>query len=158
VPLEKRTFPTRRQEPMSIPTILVIEDNPAEIGLLRHALDQLDDGYLLEVLPDGEAALRFVEEHRSGVREPHPCVILLDLYLPKHDGLAVLEAIRREPVLRHISVIVLSGLANPRDQQAVREMGALYRSKPASLDHYVELAAEIIALCKGGVDVASPVA
>jgi two-component system response regulator len=143
---------------MSTPTILVIEDNPAEVGLLRHALDQLDERYVLDVLPDGEAALRFVQEHRSGVREPHPCVILLDLYLPKHDGIAVLEAIRQEPVLCHIRVVVLSGLANPRDQEAVRQMGALYRSKPASLDHYVELAAEIIALCKGGVDVRSPVA
>ena len=143
---------------MSIPTILVIEDNPAEVGLLRHALDQLDQHYVLDVLPDGEAALRFVEEHRLGAREPNPCVILLDLYLPKHDGLAVLEAIRQQPVLSHIRVVVLSGLANPRDQEAAFQLGALYRAKPASLDHYIELAAEIIALCKGEVDVASSIA
>jgi CheY-like chemotaxis protein len=141
---------------MSIPTILVIEDNPAEVGLLRHALDQLGENYKLDVLRDGEAALRFVQEHRSGAREAHPCVILLDLYLPKHDGLAVLEALRQQPVLRHIRVVVLSSFANPRDQETVRQMGATYRSKPASLDHYVELAAEVIALCKGEVEVASP--
>jgi CheY-like chemotaxis protein len=140
---------------MSKPTILVIEDNPAEIVLLRHALDQLDEDYTLQVLVDGEAALRFVEEHRSGAREPNPCVILLDLYLPKHDGLGVLEAIRREPELTNIHVVVLSGNANPRDQEAIRKMGAQYRAKPNSLALYIELAAEIIALCKGESVVAS---
>jgi|SRR5579863_3768610 CheY-like chemotaxis protein len=142
---------------MSTPTILVIEDNPAEVVLLRHALDQLNQDYVLDVLPDGEAALRFVHDHRSGAREPHPCVILLDLYLPKHDGLAVLEAIRRQPALTHIRVVVLSGYANPRDLKAVREMDALFRSKPSSLAEYADLAAEIVALCKGGDRIASAV-
>ena len=142
---------------MSTPTILVIEDNPAEVVLLRHALDQLNEDYVLDVLPDGEAALRFVQDHRSGAREPHPCVILLDLYLSKHDGLAVLEAIRRQPAMTHIRVMVLSGLANPRDLKAVREMDALFRAKPRSLAEYVDLAAEVVALCKGEDWIASAV-
>jgi CheY-like chemotaxis protein len=135
---------------MSVPTILVIEDNPAEIGLLRHALNHLEEKYELEVLSDGEAALQFVEEHRSGAREPNPCVILLDLYLPKYDGFAVLEAIRQEPALVHIHVIVFTSATSPKDQRKIRDMGALYREKPSSLALYLELAAEIMALCKNG--------
>lgn len=133
---------------MSLPTILVVEDNLAEIVILRHALDQLKEEYVLEILPDGEAALRFVDEHRSGARDPEPCVIVLDLYLPKHDGLAVLKAIKKEPSLTHIHVMVLSGSANPRDQEMIRSMGAVYREKPTTVARYVDLAAEVMALCR----------
>ncbi len=61
--------------------ILVIEDNPFDIVLLRHALDKQGEDYELEILSNGEEALRFVHEHRTRVREPEPCVILLDRYL-----------------------------------------------------------------------------
>ena len=74
--------------------ILVIEDNALDIVLLRHALDKQGEAYELEILSNGEDALRFVHEHRTRVREPEPCVILLDLYLPVYDGMAVLRAIR----------------------------------------------------------------
>ena len=69
--------------------ILVIDDNALDIVLLRHALDQQGEDYELEILSDGEQALQFVHEHRTRVREPEPCVILLDLYLPVYDGMAV---------------------------------------------------------------------
>jgi CheY-like chemotaxis protein len=135
---------------MGIPTILVIEDNPAEVVILRHALNHLQEEYLLQVLSDGEAALQFVQERHAGDREPEPCVILLDLYLPKYDGLAVLEAIRKQPALFHVQVMVLSGFTNPKDQQRIQNMGAFYREKPSTLPLYIELAAEILALCKNG--------
>jgi CheY-like chemotaxis protein len=128
--------------------ILVIEDNESETVLLRHALDHHGEDYELEILNDGEEALRFVQEHRSGVRQPHPCVILLDLYLPRYDGLAVLRAIREAPALEHIHVVVLSGLASSRQQHEIAEMGAIYRRKSSSLNDVIELAAEVIALCK----------
>ena len=63
---------------MSIATILVIEDNVADIVLLRLGLDQTGEEYQLEVLPDGEAALKFIAEHRNGAKTHLPCVILLD--------------------------------------------------------------------------------
>ena len=67
---------------MSIPTILVIEDNLADTTLLRLCLDDLGELCNLEVVGDGEQALQYIHEYRSGSRQPHPCVILLDLHLP----------------------------------------------------------------------------
>jgi CheY-like chemotaxis protein len=128
--------------------ILVIEDNPADVAWLRHALDQHAEPYDLELLSDGEMALRFVDEHRGGKREPEPCVILLDLHLPKHDGIQVLGAIKHAPVLEHIHVVVLSGVVSPNEEAAIFGLGGIYRPKPFALNECLELAGEILALCR----------
>ena len=107
---------------MGVPRILVIEDNLADVYLIRHALDQLGEPFHLDVLPDGEAALAFIAEHRTGMRKPEPCVILLDLHLPKYNGIEVLTAIRLEPVLTHIGVVVLTSDASPQEWAQVTEL------------------------------------
>src|SRR5258706_14280800 len=95
--------------------ILIIEDNPGDVFLLRHALETIDENFELKVLADGEQALRFVQEHRLGLHPPDPCVIVLDLHLPKHDGMAVLRALKRPPALEHIGVLLLSRLVTAQE-------------------------------------------
>jgi CheY-like chemotaxis protein len=136
-------------KPINPARILIVEDNPADVYLLRHALDQHGEDYLLEVLQDGEEAIRFIEHYRISVSEPEPCVIILDLHLPKHDGPAVLHAIRREPVLAHVQVVALSSLAAPQDETKILELGVrLYRTKPAELDDWIVLAGLILEICR----------
>jgi CheY-like chemotaxis protein len=98
-------------------------------------------------LQDGEAAFRFVADHRSGLRQPEPCVIVLDLNLPKHDALAVLAPIRSEPALSHIKVLVVSTLAVPETQALLRAMGGLYRERPRDLPGLHDMAVQLLALC-----------
>ena len=130
--------------------ILVIEDNAADVFLLRHALDQHNEEYMLEVIRDGEAAIEFVSSQRTtGVSEGQPCVIVLDLHLPKHDGAAVLKVIRQEPVLEHVQVVALTSLASPRDEEEVRELGVrLYRAKPVNVEDWIQLAGKILEICR----------
>ena len=134
---------------MSVPTILVIEDNVADVFLIRHFLDEQGEAYLFEVLPDGEAALAFVAEHRSGTRQHEPCVILLDLHLPKYNGIEVLTAIKEEPVLAHIHVVVLTSDASPAERAEISELGGICCFKPSDLEAVNALAVDIMALCKG---------
>lgn len=134
---------------VSIPRILVIEDNLADIFILRHALDTVGEPYVLEVLTDGEAALAFVAEHRDGTREPEPCVILLDLHLPKYNGIEVLTAIRDEPPLSHLHVVVLTSRASPEEENLIANLGGVCCVKPAGLPATIQLAGEVIDLCKG---------
>src|ERR1017187_4772490 len=133
---------------MSAARILVVEDTPADIVVLRYALDAQGAEYELEVLSNGEEALQFVHEHRTGQRKPELCLILLDLHLPKYDGLEILRAIVQAPPLRHIRVLMMTGQASPAEQREIAELGAVFRKKPTSLEEHIRLAAEIIALCR----------
>jgi CheY-like chemotaxis protein len=118
----------------SPPRILIIEDNPSDVFLLRHALDAIGEPFDLRVLTDGEEALKFVQEHRLGLHPPDPCVIVLDLHLPKYDGMAVLGAIKRAPALEHIGVLVLSGVVSSEEMQELLKLGVRRHSrKPSSL-------------------------
>jgi CheY-like chemotaxis protein len=129
--------------------ILVMEDNPGDVHLLRMALDHHGEEYRLELLRDGEEAIRFVHGQRTSPADAEPCVIVLDLHLPRHDGKSVLRAIRQEPALAHVRVVALSSLPSPADEAEVMHLGArLCRAKPMDLDAWQELAAEILAICR----------
>ena len=104
--------------------ILLVEDNPAEIHLFRMALDGQNQECDLHEIRDGAAALQYIEEYRKTcVEEPEPCVIVLDMHLPKHVGPTVLRAIKHEPVLSHVHVVVLTTCASPREELEVRQLG-----------------------------------
>ena len=129
--------------------ILVVEDSPADVLLLRHALDQHAEPYELQVLKDGAEALAFCAAQQHPGSESAPCVMVLDLHLPKHDGLAVLAALKREPALNHIRVIALSSFASPRDEAQLHSLGVrLYCEKPGELDGWITLARDILTICR----------
>ncbi len=138
------------------PKIMVVEDSPADVLLLRHALDQHGEPYELAVLRDGAEALQFVAAQRQSHQEPVPCVIVLDLHLPKHDGLSVLAALKKHPYLSQIRVVALSSFASPRDKAEVHSLGVrLYCEKPGDLDGWIALARNILDICHEPVAVAS---
>ena len=131
--------------------IVVIEDNPADTTLLRHGLDEVGEPYRLEVLKDGEEALRFVRGHcrRASVS---PCLIVLDLHLPHCDGATVLRAIRSEPELAKVAVVVLTCSVSPTEKAEVLGLGVqAYRPKPMDLDETFELARELMDICRNAV-------
>ena len=131
------------------PYLVMVEDNPRDIDLFRMALDRHGEPYELAALSDGQAALRFISDRHMHVREPLPCVLLLNVHLPKYDGIEVLEAIRREPALRRVQVIMLSsGNVRPREEVAIQSWGALFREKPREFSEVMQLAADVLELCK----------
>ena len=133
---------------MSKPRIVIIEDNAADVRLLRAALDHQEHEYVLEVITDGEAAIRYLKEHC--VMGPDPCLIVLDLHLPRYDGVAVLREIRSSPALAHVHVAMLTTVASPAEEAEVKALGvALYTRKPISWDDFVGLGRDLMSLCVG---------
>ena len=130
------------------PRILIIEDNPADVTLLRLALDQQGEEYQMHVLRDGAEALDFVQRQRIEPEVHRPCVIVMDMHLPKHDGRALLQAIRQTPVLENIQIVVLTGVAAPQEEAEVKRLGIrLYQTKPIHLDGWIEMARKILEIC-----------
>lgn len=119
---------------------------------MRAALAEQPEPFLLEVLTDGEAAINFVRDHCQTC-VPEPCLIVLDLHLPRYDGATVLRAIRAEPELAHIRVVVLTTTASPAEKAEVLSLGVqAYRRKPMNWDETVELACELIDICNQRIE------
>ena len=89
----------------------------------------------LSVVTNGEEALAFLHRHEHYRCAPRPEVIVLDLKLPRVSGYAVLGAIRVDPELRSIPVVVLTSSYAPRDQERSYDLEAdHYVTKPVGLD------------------------
>jgi len=135
--------------PAQVPhRIVLVEDNPADTLLLRNALDDVGEPYVLEVFAKGEAALEFVREH-CRTRSPQPCLIILDLHLPRYDGATILRAIRSEPELAKVAVAVLTASPSPAETAEVLRLGVqAFRAKPMNLEDTFALARDLIHICR----------
>ncbi|HEV8661853.1 MAG TPA: response regulator [Candidatus Methylomirabilis sp.] len=125
--------------------ILLVEDNPADVELTLRAFKQRKLSNPIAVVRDGEEALDYV--HRRGRfagDAPIPGVILLDLRLPKVDGLEVLREVKAHPVYRNIPVVVLTTSAEDRDIKKSYELGAAsYIVKPVEFEKFLQVVERI---------------
>jgi len=112
--------------------ILVVEDEPDIAGIMKHALERAGD-LNVEIVGTGAAALK-------SVMEDPPGLVLLDLNLPKKPGHEVLAAIKADPALRCIPVVVLTSSSAESDVRRSYELAANgYVTKPTGLDDFFGL-------------------
>ena len=119
--------------------IVLAEDNPADIYLIRQALTEHGVSCEVCVVRDGKSAIRLFNAD-AGCDPRPPDLILLDLNLPQHDGIEILKAIRRREELAEVPVAILSSSESPNDFRAASELGAVrYIRKPLELDAFMSL-------------------
>ena len=122
------------------PTILIIEDDPADVRLLREALRESSLHPTLYILGDGSAAFRFLDELRQENSQSLPHLVLLDLNLPQKSGFDILRHIKGEDNLKRIPVIVLSSSQNPDDIAKAYDLHAnCYLTKPVDFEPFIEI-------------------
>ena len=120
-------------------TLLLVEDSAADVYLVREALEAEGLHFLLKVAEDGEIASRILERVEAEI-DPPPQLALLDLNLPRKNGIQVLEQMRRSPRCGRIPVIVISSSNSPQDRQRALEAGAAeYFHKSSELDEFMRL-------------------
>jgi CheY-like chemotaxis protein len=124
--------------------LLIAEDNPADVGLIRLALKRHGIGAAVEVVQDGEAALRFIERVEADGNAACPALAVLDLHLPRVSGDEILRRMRGSAKWREVPVIVMSSSLAERDREEAMARGAsAYFCKPSELDQFLELGAII---------------
>jgi CheY-like chemotaxis protein len=121
-------------------TMLLVEDNPADVFFVRAALQH--EGIESEILVanDGEKAIQFVEAAEANPAAPCPQVVLLDLNLPRTSGTDVLRRLRKSSRCANVPVIVVTSSDAPSDREEVESLGASrYFLKPQNIDEYMKL-------------------
>jgi CheY-like chemotaxis protein len=116
-------------------TIMIVEDNPADILLLREALDAHQVACSLETHNNGERAVQALSRWISSL----PDLVLLDWNLPTIGGADVLRAIRDQPQLHSVPVAILTSSGSPRDRAQALSLGATrFIQKPLGLDDFID--------------------
>lgn len=122
--------------------ILLVEDNPLDLDLTLRAFKRRNLANPILVARDGQEALEWIARWEAG--EVLPLVVLLDLKLPRVDGLEVLRRLRENAVCAGLPVVVLTSSDEDRDVQAAYAMHAnSYIVKPVNFDKFMDVAKQI---------------
>ena len=116
--------------------ILVVDDEPAILRLMEYVLDR--QGYIVRMATDGDEALEVVTTFS-------PDLVILDIMMPRKDGYAVTKAIRADPNLAHIPIVMLSAKAQETDIAQGLAVGVnIYLTKPFEPDELLEAVAQCL--------------
>ena len=138
-----------RQLPTAAPplTIIIVDDNPVDVYLIRWVLDAHEIPYELQVIDNGDRAAEVLEQLAVQEQRRAPTLILLDLHLPQRDGKELLRQIKAIPRGTDLRVVVVTGDTNPSERAAALALGADgFFVKPFHLTPFMELGALIKAV------------
>ena len=135
--------PSRQLESNPAPALvhlLLVEDNRADVLLVKDALELHQVKVQLHVAADGEEALQFIERVERDADAPSPGVVLLDLNLPKRTGAEVLSRVRQSDKLKDVPVVILTSSDSPKDREETTRLGAnRYFRKPTGYDEFLNI-------------------
>lgn len=125
--------------------ILLVEDDPNDVELIQLALERYNFVNYLDVVMDGEQALHYLHgQMNQPAVHTLPRLVLLDLKLPKIDGIQVLQAIRRHPTTRDLVVVVMTSSAENQDLSACYDLGVnSYIVKPLEFQQFMDVARQV---------------
>ena len=116
--------------------ILLVEDDRVDAMTVQRALKELKVMNQLDIAGDGEEALAFLRDPEN----ERPCIILLDLNMPRMNGIEFLEVIKQDQALKRIPVVVLTTSAEEQDKVDSFSLGvAGYMVKPVDYEQFVEV-------------------
>lgn len=122
--------------------ILLVEDNPLDLDLTLRAFRSQKLTNPIQIARDGEEALDFISKWEAG--EIKPVVILLDLHLPKVNGLEVLQQLKSHPEFKTIPVVILTTSGESTDVETAYQLGAnSYIVKPVDFEKFIDVAKNI---------------
>jgi CheY-like chemotaxis protein len=124
--------------------VLLVEDDAGDVLMTREAFEHYKIRNTLHVVTDGEQALQFVRRQGDFADAPRPGLIMLDLNLPRRDGLEVLSELKADPELRLIPVVILT--TSQAEEDIVRSYALhanAYVTKPVDFERFIEVIRQI---------------
>ncbi len=127
--------------------ILLVEDNPNDVELTLLALKENNLANYVHVVRDGEEALEFIfstGRYKDRVDCVNPKVILLDLKLPKVDGIEVLQKVRSDEKTKYIPIVILTSSKQERDIVETYKLGVnSYIVKPVKFEDFIKIVRDL---------------
>jgi CheY-like chemotaxis protein len=124
--------------------VLLVEDDPGDVMMTREAFQDYKLHNQLHVVSDGAEAMAFLRHEGEYAGRPRPDLVLLDLNLPRMDGRQVLEAVKSDPELASIPVVVLTTSENEDDVLHSYSLHAnAYVTKPVDFQRFIEVIRQI---------------
>ena len=118
----------------------MVEDNKLDVFIVREAFSHYQIPAILDVIEDGDAAIRLIDFIEGQELAPAPALILLDLNLPKRSGTEVLAHLRSSQRLSQTSVLVVTSSRSQADKAKIDQLGVQgYFLKPASYDEFLKI-------------------
>lgn len=132
-----------KPNPKSI-TILLADDDPDDRLLVREAFEESHLLNILETVEDGEELMEYLHQRGNYAGKPMPNLILLDLNMPRKNGMEALEEIKADAALRRIPVVILTTSKAEEDIIRTYDLGVnSFVVKPVTFESLVELVREI---------------
>ena len=131
---------------LSIGRILVVDDSPRDVELIVHALHTSHLANEVAVARDGAEALDYLFRREAFADRPegNPVVVMLDLKMPKVDGLAVLHQMRNDPKLKYVPVVIMTSSREEQDLVRSYDYGAnAYVVKPVDFSGFIEAVKQV---------------
>ena len=133
-----------------LPGILVVEDNSADVFLIRQALESAGIKGDVRVMTDGEAAVAYFDSLDKSSSPAYPDIVILDINLPKKTGYEVLQHVRASARCRRSLVLAVSTSDTAKDRDRMIQLGADgYFPKPSQYDAFMRLGALVKGLLAG---------
>jgi len=119
---------------------LVVEDSKADLFLIKEAIAATELDAAVSIANDGHQAMEFIDKAGAGQGTPCPDLVLLDLNLPRKDGIEVLRHMRQSGTCRNALVLVVSSSDSTNDREAVKALGFDgYFRKPSVYAEFMKL-------------------
>jgi len=124
--------------------VLLVEDDPGDVLMTKEAFEDYKVVNQLHVVTDGAEAMAFLRREGEYAEKPRPDLVLLDLNLPRMDGREVLQAIKSDPDLASIPVVVLTTSEAEEDVLRSYSLHAnAYVTKPVDFDRFIQVVRQI---------------
>ena len=126
--------------------ILLVDDDPEDRSIIIDALAHLNAENSMSCADNGEGALKLLLEYAA--LDIYPCLIVLDLNMPRMNGTETLKEVKKDARFRNIAVVIYSTSINPLEKEACMSLGArLYVTKPVSYKESIDTARLFLDLC-----------